>query len=449
MHETSDKTKNEQQKLSFSTKFEPLVSWRWVDLESLQKMLYPNGSYISTIKLTDESGVSLVTIYDQDEDRIKTFRTPTISVEQTMVEQGCYPCKNIDVPSIIVTAQLGGFISDMPEPVVVPPDYRVQSIVSSNADELRKAIAEVRVISLDIDDTLMPTASADDQLCWSRDLGMFKDNTADLESLGVKVILNTGRGIGDTKRILTVLASIGCDVDEAICENGSIFYNYKLGVHEINPEINKVAKDVRDKIEAFLIEYFKTDPRMGSLESGKEVGISLNPTIVTVQTINKEKLDIVETDHDIDIYRKWIINLLNSNIELILRDNSQDQIEAFNAIVGQIINSTTAVDINPCRKLPDGRYIGIDKECGTSKYLEENGLQPNDLIVGGDSGGDKGAVRAAGYYFTVANAKLDFQIDPEICGKLIFRSQYNYTNGVIDFLNYFITNRKIISSSIN
>ena len=431
-----------QPNLVESSEIPIIAKWDDIDVDSVEKMQSPDGNYTSLVRLTDGEDSAMVAVFNPTESKIDTFRTSYSRAQEVMVTSHYRESHKIDIPAIINLAYLGGTLEGMPEPKIYPVDPRVAEVLEANKSKLEKAIDEVRVISLDVDDTLMPTTSIIDQLTWSRDFELFQSYFEDLRRAGISIILNTGRGIEDTSRVMKILASLGCNVSEAICENGAITYNYANNEYEINPDIDMLTMSVRDKTESFLNKYFAANPKIGRLEAGKKVGISINPTIETLNLIDKSKLEISDDDHDIDIFRKFMVDYLKANKDQIVEPGSAEEENAFEAMLSLTANSSTAVDLNPAIKQADGSYIGIDKMRGTSSWMKQHGVLPNEMIIGGDSSGDKPAVKAAGAFFAVPNGKTEFMIDPEIKDKLIFVPKYGFTNGVTEFLDYVINNRK-------
>lgn len=254
--------------------------------------------------------------------------------------------------------------------------------------EFTKKVDEIKYLSLDADDTVFKTSDIY-EIFDGDDLKRFAEYTKKLLEVGIKLYINTGRGVMDVVYIIETLERLGGEIDYAICENGSVFLDYSKIRNEANLSLEKIEKaciwvegigkeekEFRDHLVKFLKENV-VDNGLALFEKGKMLGISLNP-------IGKET----------DDFKEWLKSFLEKNKEKIINGLGDESENLLEAMIHKMSNSTTAVDLNPCRKLND-KYVGINKSDGVDLFCQQMGdikMEKDDKtwqIVGmGDSVGD-------------------------------------------------------------
>lgn len=254
--------------------------------------------------------------------------------------------------------------------------------------EFTKKVDEIKYISIDADDTVFKTSDIY-EVFDKNDLEEFAKYTKKLLKLGITLYINTGRGVMDVVLIIKTLEKLGGKIDYAVCENGSVFLDYSklrketsLSLEKIEKAciwvegINETEKEFRDHLFKFLKKEV-IDTGLALFEKGKISGISLNPTKIGT-----------------DDFKDWLRLFLQKNKEKIINGLSDESGDLLEAMIPKINNSTTAVDLNPCRKL-NGKYVGINKSDGVDLFCKQIGdikMEEDNKtwqIVGmGDSSGD-------------------------------------------------------------
>lgn len=229
---------------------------------------------------------------------------------------------------------------------------------NSKVDERNKELIELLndieeynrnlVLFFDIDGTLMPAgigtgkndskySSINDFVEDNKDtIKQFKNNIVNLSSFGLKIGINTGRGMKFTKDFLEKIFPKN-KVDFIIAEGGvaittrleNIWSETTPG-NSVNKKSSEILHKYRIKIESIISNLG------GHLEGGKEIMVSGNPP----------------KNQDIDIFRKKITKEISE----------MDILEHIN-----ITNSKTAVDISPkgadklemLRQVLDGKDYAI------------------------------------------------------------------------------------------
>lgn len=319
-----------------------------------------------------------------------------------------------------------------------------------------ETVKTVKYLSIDADDCILPTTDSDPHNI--EKLKEFARLTRDLNQVGITTVINTGRGIADVKKTISLIEQLGGNIPYAICENGSVRYYRTTDTYEVDLHISQEALVVKDTIFNYLNQLISPkfsesgepiSPKFGSFESGKALGISINPT---PEGISKAKLEIPESQQtkDINIFREWIQKQISAGIEIISQQaikaaeakgmhlTPQDAKFMVSSTVNQIKNSSTAVDINPS-KLKDGKIVGIDKKDGIHVFAEEMGIKPQngtpvlpEIIGIGDSGGDLPALEEVATAIPW-NATPDLKDNPKKI-KVIYCSPLSMTEGVNDIL---------------
>lgn len=303
-----------------------------------------------------------------------------------------------------------------------------------------KMVNKIKYLSLDIDDTIFKTSDINEVFC-ENDLKRMAVYIKKLLKLGIKVFINSGRGVKDVILVIKTLEKMGGVIDYAVCENGSVFLNYakirnqiRLSLGEIEDAcvwvdgLGENEKKVRDDLVAFLKKEVVSGG-LATMEKGKLLGISLNPKKMTV-----------------DGFREWLKLFLLENKDKII--NGLENEKLLKAIISKINSSTTAVDLNPCRKM-NNEYVGINKSDGIDLFCQQIGdiKMENDnktwQIVGiGDSTGDLpvfnrckwNVVPLNGFKLTTKETKEEVERKFGFNYKIGFLATYETTMGCNQFL---------------
>lgn len=355
-------------------------------------------------------------------------------------ELGTAP-KSIDMTAMLLRTEINRAIINQRENGYIPEKYK--TIVDG-----------IKYMGIDIDGCLFDTED-NNVIIDEEQMKKFAGNVQILKSIGIETFLITGRGLSDVKKTLAIIESFGGEINEANCENGSIDYDRINDTYTINKEISEIALTAKNKIFEFLKRNI-IEKDLGSFEDGKVVGISLNPNekgiSVAKSEINLEEeiKNILEEQgrtiqaesfKPIDIYKMWIKKILKKEINNIAENEEEKkQIEE---LTKRIVNSATAVDINPCI-VKNGSIVGITKIEGINNFLEKKGLDVEDkrfdeLAGIGDTGGDLFLKRAK-LPMGVWNSAFGLRYNDNI-GVEIF-SAYETTKGVNDLLEYVIKIKK-------
>jgi hypothetical protein len=251
-----------------------------------------------------------------------------------------------------------------------------------------RKVNEIKYLSIDADDTVFKTSDIY-EVFDKDDLKEFAEYTKKLLKVGIKLYINTGRGVMDVVYIIETLEKLGGKIDYAICENGSVFLDYSKIRKESNLSLEKIEKacvwvdgvgETEKEFRDYLLNFLKKEVvnrGLASLEKGKVLGISLNP-------VKKETSD----------FKEWLKLFLQKNKQKIIKGLNEESGDLLEAIIHKMNNSTTAVDLNPCRKL-GAKYVGINKSDGVDLFCQQMGnieMEKDDktwqIVAMGDSTGD-------------------------------------------------------------
>lgn len=254
--------------------------------------------------------------------------------------------------------------------------------------EFTKKVNEIKYLSIDADDTVFKTSDIYEVFDKS-DLKEFAEYTKKLLEVGIKLYINSGRGVMDVILIIETLEKLGGKIDYAVCESGSVFLDYSKIRDESNLNLEKIEKacvwvegirQVEKEFRDHLFNFLKknvVDTGLALFEKGKISGISLNPTKGST-----------------DDFKDWLRLFLQKNKEKIINGLSDESGDLLEAMIPKINNSTTAVDLNPCRKL-NGKYVGINKSDGVDLFGQQMGdikMEKDNktwqIVAMGDSSGD-------------------------------------------------------------
>lgn len=338
--------------------------------------------------------------------------------------------------------------------------------------ELLKILVDgVSYVGIDIDGTLIDSENPNGLIDESA-MKEFANLTLEMKREGITPFFFSGRGVADVKKMIGIVESFGGEISIAICENGAAIYDREINEWEIHKNIPEIAVLVKQGVENFLVDEVVGND-LGSLEEGKVVGISINPTEKGIQ-IAKEKVDIEEEIEKvkkeegriiqkedfkpIDIYRIWIKNLLKDKQEDIIvfanafknkemseiSDSDRKNMEQYlDGTISKIVNSATAVDINPCI-VEDGVIKGVTKIEGIENFANKKGFtlengKYKELAGIGDSGGDL-FLKLAAVAAAVWNATGSLRYSKEINLNII--SPYEVAKGTNDILKYILRIKK-------
>ncbi|MCW1948999.1 MAG: hypothetical protein KIH89_000935 [Candidatus Shapirobacteria bacterium] len=368
--------------------------------------------------------------------------------------QGVTP-KSIDIPAAQLRTMVNSAVENEMRNGYIPED-------------LKKRVGGLSYMGFDIDGTLLNTEDPN-FLINEAELQKFADYTLLLAEVGIEPFLFSGRGVLDVKRVTGLITSRGGRITAtSICENGSVLYDTKTDKFRPIEGIPAVAVSVKSSVESFLNQEL-VDNGLGSLEEGKALGISINPTEKGIQVAKasveiQSEIDRVKAEtgrvmqpedfKPIDIYRLWVKGLIKNgkqdiiNLAGAFRDNSlvglnesdrREMEQYLDGTVSKIVNSATAVDINPCI-LEDGKVKGITKIEGIDAFARENGLHldenGNYVELGGigDSGGDLFLKKSA-LSCGVWNMTSGMRYDPSMNIKIVApRPVLEGTNMVLEYM---------------
>jgi len=312
--------------------------------------------------------------------------------------------------------------------------------------EFTKKVDEIKYISIDADDTVFKTSDIY-EVFNKDDLKEFAGYTKKLLKLGITLYINTGRGVMDVISIIETLEKLGGRIDYAVCENGSVFLNYSKIRNESRLSLEKIEKacvwvegigEIEKEFRNHLFNFLKKEvigKGLALFEKGKISGISLNPTKVST-----------------DDFKDWLRLFLVKNKQKIIKGLDYESCDLLEAMIPKINNSTTAVDLNPCRKL-NGKYVGINKSDGIDLFCKQMGdikMEKDNKtwqIVGmGDSSGDLpvftrlkwNMVPLNGYKLTTEETRAEMKEKYGYEYEIGFVSTYETTRGCNQFFETLI-----------
>lgn len=307
-------------------------------------------------------------------------------------------------------------------------------------------VKKIKYLSLDADDTIFKTSDIY-EIFNEEDLKKLALYTKKILEFGISFYINSGRGVKDVILIIRMLEKLGGRIDYAVCENGSVFLDYSKIRKENNLDLKKIEeacvwvegiglneKEVRSRLYDFLKKNV-VGAGLAMLETGKIFAISLNP-------IGTEP----------DVLKDWLKSFLLDNKKKIVEGLGEESEDLLEAIINKINNSTTAVDLNPCRKL-NGKYVGINKSDGIDLFCQQMGdieMEKDNKtwqIVGmGDSTGDLpvfirckwNMVPLNGFKLTTEETREEMKEKNGFEYEIGFMSVYETTKGCNQFMETLI-----------
>ncbi|MGY6172590.1 HAD family hydrolase [Candidatus Mycoplasma pogonae] len=240
-----------------------------------------------------------------------------------------------------------------------------------------------KLFAFDLDGTLLNNQS----LILSETLELIQQ----LKAQGHLFTIATGRGIASAKPILDQAPNFNF----AVCNNGVVVKNLTTG------EINVAGTLDRNILEAL---YHK------ALETNSQITISTEQEFYPIKPTDFALYDWIENqskmDYDISAWKTWEqLQAALANGEKICQialRNSIEEIEKLyqyflpqiNGKYASFITNSVYYDVNP---------LGADKSNGLKLLMQQLNLDPQDLVVFGDSGNDIKMLQLTNHSYCLSN----------------------------------------------